>query len=248
MLDSPTWLTVTTKAAKLDPYVALLDICICIPRLLERTDKLSAPTSPSTPSHTSDIDTLLADAQALANRGLSWFTSFERDGQRYTRVPVSSMPGFSETFSETSTTEEDTSPFTTVYEFQTFGAGICYMIYWMSMLILQSNTFKVLRQFRTLTPQQLFVLDREIGAYADSICRSVPYNCRPATGYTARFGSLTPLVVARKYYEAKKMEKEVKWCERVYKGSRVPGLYEGKVPMEPLKGVQRLVQGSGKFI
>lgn len=235
MLDSPEWLTVTTRAARVDPYVALLDICICIPRLLERTDKLAAAGSPA-----ADIEKLIDDSQQLAGRAKAWFADLERSGPRYHKVDVGFMEGFLDICNDRT--------FDPVFDFHAFGAGICYLIYWMSMLILQSNTFKLLRQFRQLEPKQLFMWDREIGGYADCICRSVPYNTRPNTGYTARFGSMTPLVAARKYYEVKKAEKEVKWCEKVYHNSRVPGLYSTPIPMEPLKGVQKLVQNSDRYI
>lgn len=235
MLDAPEWLAVTAKSAKLDPYVALLDICICIPRLLERTDKLS--TSAQSPD---EVEKLINDSQQLASRGFEWFANFERDGPRYSKVDVSDMEGFLDICSDRT--------FDPVFEFTAFGAGICYMIYWMSMLILQSNTFRLLRQFRQLEPMQLYMWDRELGGYADCICRCVPYNCRKITGYTARFGSLTPLVVARKYFEAKKAQEQIAWCEKVYSNVRIPGLYSTPVPMEPLRGVQKLVQNSDRYI
>jgi len=235
MLDSPDWLAVTQTAAQQDPYVALQDVCICIPRLLERTDKLPA-TDPSQEA----IDELIKDSQALAARGYEWFTNFERDGPRYSRAPVAEMEGFLDICSDI--------VFDPVFEFHSFGAGICYLIYWMSMLIMQSNTFKLLRQHRQLQPRELFMWDRELSGYADNICRSVPYNCRPSIGYVAKFGSLTPLMVARKYFEAKKAEKELKWCMTVYQSARVPGLYSSPISMEPLKAVQRLAQNSNRYL
>ena len=89
MLDSPDWLAVTAKAAKFDPYVALLDVCIGIPRILERTDKLTAPgTSPEA------VEKLIDDSQKLASRGFQWFADFEKNGSRYTKVDVGDMDGF----------------------------------------------------------------------------------------------------------------------------------------------------------
>jgi hypothetical protein len=41
-------------------------------------------------------------------------------------------------------------------------------------------------------------------------------------------------------------EKEAKWCESVYLGARVPGLYSTPVPLEPLKAVKETVQGGDK--
>ncbi|CAI6337396.1 unnamed protein product [Periconia digitata] len=236
MLDSPAWLAVTEKSAKLDPYVALQDICICIPRILERTDKLANETD-----FQQSLDLLINDASKLAQRGFDWFASFEQGTPRYHNVDITQIEGFDDIIQGDRT-------FDPVFYFDTFGAGICYMIYWMSMLILQSNTFRLLRQHRKLEPKELFLWDRELSSYANSICRSVPFNCRPMTGSTARFGSLTPLVVARKYFEAKKAEKEQSWCEHVYQGARVPGLYSTPIPMEPLQGLQRLVQSSGRYL
>jgi hypothetical protein len=238
MLDSPEWLTVTVRAAKADPYVALQDICIGIPRLLERTDKLaSGSSSPS------NVDALIEDSQHLADRAFDWLSNFEKNGPRYDQVPPDHFPTFLAICRD--------RVFDPIFDFHYFGAGICYMIYWMSMLILQGNTFKLLRQHRQLEPKQLFMWDRQLGGYADASCRSVPYNCRPVTGYAAKFGSLTPLVVARKYFEMKGAQKEpeARWCESVYMGARVPGLYQTiHVPLDPMKGVKESVKGNDRFI
>lgn len=234
MLDSPEWLSVTAKAAKVDPYVALNDICICIPRLLERTDRLT--------SNPDDVDTLISDSQHLADRAFDWLSSFEKNGPRYDIVPIDTFSTFLDICAD--------RVFDPVFDFHYFGAGICYMIYWMSMLIMQGNTFKLLRQYRHLELKQLMMWDRQLSGYADSICRSIPYNCRPVTGYAAKFGSLTPLVVARKYFEIKgpSKEKEAKWCENVYLGARVPGLYQTPVPLEPLKNVKKTVEGNSRYL
>ena len=237
MLDSPEWLAVTVKAAKVDPYVALQDICIGIPRLLERTDRLARDGCSQ-----DEIDALIEDSEQLANRAFDWLSNFERNGPRYDQVGLDTFESFFAIC--------DDRVFDPVFDFHYFGAGICYMIYWMSMLIMQGNTFKLLRQYRQLEMKQLMMWDRQLGGYADSICRSIPYNCRPMTGYTAKFGSLTPLVVARKYYEVKgpSKEMEAKWCENVYMGARVPGLYQTPVPLEPLEAVKNTVKDNDRFI
>lgn len=234
MLDSPEWLAVTVKAAKVDPYVALQDICISIPRLLERSDRLSNGCSQA------EIDSLIDDSQNVANRAFEWLSNFEKHGPRYEKVDVAFMDGFLDICAN--------RVFDPVFDFHYFGAGICYMIYWMSMLIMQGNTFRLLRQYRQLELKQLMMWDRQLAGYADCICRSIPYNCRPTSGYTAKFGCLTPLVVARKYYEAKGVKKEAAWCEEVYMGARVPGLYQSPVPLEPLKEVKKTVKDSDRFI
>jgi hypothetical protein len=237
MLDSPEWLVVTVKAAKVDPYVALNDICIHIPRLLERTDRVARDAN-----FQSEIDTLISDSEKLANRAFDWLSNFEKNGPRYDQISLDTFDGFLTICAD--------RVFDPVYDFQYFGAGICYMIYWMSMLIMQGNTFKLLRQYRQLELKQLMMWDRQLGGYADAICRSIPYNCRPITGYAAKFGSLTPLVVARKYFEMKGPSKaiEAKWCEDVYMGARVPGLYQTPIPLEPLKAVKDTVKDSDRFI
>ncbi|KAF2448352.1 hypothetical protein P171DRAFT_353025 [Karstenula rhodostoma CBS 690.94] len=233
MLDTDEWMAVTAKAAKVDPYVGLIDICIRIPRLLERNDRLAAGDQQS-------ADKLIEDSLALASQAKQWFANFEKHGPRYTIADVDEFAGFPEICPDRT--------FDTAYNFYAFGAGICYMIYWMSLLILQSNTFKLLMQHRKLEPKDMYLWDRELGSYANSSCRCVPYNCRTDVGYVGRFGSLTPLVVARKYFEAKKMEKEIRWCEKVYENARIPGLYSTPMPMEPLKSMQRLVQQSDRYI
>ncbi|UPX21271.1 uncharacterized protein EKO05_0011462 [Ascochyta rabiei] len=238
LLDSPEWLAVTARAAKVDPYVALNDICICIPRLLERTDALGSPDSPA-----SALDSVISDAQALATRAFDWLSSFEKFGPRYDKVDISSMEAFLDTICADRV-------FDPVFNFHYFGAGICYMIYWMSMLILQSNTFKLLRTHGRLEPRQLHAWAQQLGGFADAICRSVPFHCRPQTGYTAKFGSLTPLVVARHFFEsAPGMQSKARWCADVYTAARVPGLYqETPVSLEPFEAVQSTVQGDKRFI
>ena len=233
MLDTPEWLAVTAKAAKVDPYVMLQDICICIPRLLERSDRLANGSA-------DDVSSVIADSQALAARGFEWLSSFEKPGPRYDVVDVERMEGMLVLCAE--------RVFDSVFEFHYFGAGICYMIYWMSMLILQSNTFALLRRHRALDVKQLMTWDRQLQGYADSICRSIPFHLQPMTGYTAKFGSLTPLVVARKYYEAKGAKRQADWCAAVYMASRVPGLYSEPVPLEPFKEVRATVGNSNRFI
>ncbi|CAN9297872.1 unnamed protein product [Alternaria alternata] len=235
MLDSPEWLAVTAKAAKVDPYVALNDICIHIPRLLERTDKIARPGCPQ-----EEIDTLIEDSQRVANRAFEWLSTFERNGPRYDMVDIASMEGFLDICAD--------RVFDPIFYFHYFGAGICYLIYNMSMLIMQGNTFKLLRQHRQLDIKQLYMWDRQLSSYADSICRSVPYNCRPVTGYTAKFGSLTPLMVARKYYEMKGAQTEAAWCGKVYMGARVPELYQAPIALEPFEEVKKTVQGNPRFI
>jgi hypothetical protein len=238
MLDSPEWLAVTARAARFDPYVALQDICIGIPRLLERTDRIAQVDDTQ-----KEVNSLIEDSEHLATRAFEWLSNFEKNGPRYDRVNLDEFESFLDICAD--------RVFDPVFDFHYFGAGICYMIYWMSMLIMQGNTFKLLRQYRQLELKQLMIWDRQLGGYADCICRSIPYNCRPMTGYTAKFGSLTPLVVARKYYEMKGPSKqtEAKWCETVYLGARVPGLYQTPVPLEPLKAVKETVDSNdSKFI
>jgi hypothetical protein len=235
MLDSPEWRAVTAKAARFDPYVALQDICISIPRVLERTDQLARGGT-----SLAQIDSLINDSEQLANRAFDWLSNFEKNGPRYDQVPIDTFETFFDICAD--------RVFDPVFDFHYFGAGICYMIYWMSMLIMQGNTFKLLRQHRQLELKQLMMWDRQLGGYADCICRSIPYNCRPITGYTAKFGSLTPLTVARKYFEMKGPSKavETKWCGDVYKGARVPGLYTTPENLDPFKAVKDTVDSTDK--
>ncbi len=62
--------------------------------------------------------------------------------------------------------------FDPVYDFHYFGAGICYMIYSMSMLILQSNTFKLLRQYRQLELKQLMSGTANLEAMQTQLCEA----------------------------------------------------------------------------
>ncbi|KAF2277064.1 uncharacterized protein EI97DRAFT_308006 [Westerdykella ornata] len=212
ILDSPEWLAVTANAAKTDPYVALIDICIGIPRILERTDQLA-----KSAASVEEFDKLIDDSQQLADRAFAWFAKFESNGPLYTKVPIDQMDGFLTYFND--------HTYDPVYHFKTFAIFTTLINYWMAMSILRSNTFGLVRRFRQLAPKQLLMWDRELSSYADNICRAVPYGVRRSAGYCGRFGTLTPLVVARKYYEAKKAAKEMAWCDKVFVGARVPGLY-----------------------
>ncbi|PSN74100.1 hypothetical protein BS50DRAFT_566988 [Corynespora cassiicola Philippines] len=251
MLDTEEWLSVTSKAAKVDPYVALLDIVIHIPRLLERTDALSraksSPTPPPDYNPAAALASLVQDSQALAARAFAWFASYERNGPRYNKAPLSSLPGFLAICND--------HTFDPIFHFRSFATGICYMIYWMSMLILQSNTFGLLMAAAkarggALEPKQLMLWDRELSGYADSMCRAVPFSCRPEAGYTGRFGTLTPLVAARKFFEKKGMQREIRWCEVAFYGTKVEGLYSYKpaIPIQPNMEFSRDVQGNKRYI
>ena len=188
-----------------------------------RTDKLERPDCPK-----EEIDSLIEDSQKVASRAFDWISNFERHGPRYNKVELASMDGFVDMC--------DDPVFDPVFEFHYFGAGICYEIYWTSMLIMQGNTFKLLQQYRQLEPKQLMTWGRQLESFADSICRGIPYNYRPNTGYAAKFGSLTPLIVARKYYEMTGATAAAAWCSKVYTRGRVPELYEA--PDNPLEDVR----------
>ncbi|KAF2477520.1 uncharacterized protein BDR25DRAFT_274717 [Lindgomyces ingoldianus] len=235
ILDSPEWLEVTSKAAKPDPWVYLMDLCICVPRLLERTDKLTRAAASA-----EEFEKVITDSQRLADRAFKWFAKFEKDGPRYTKVDVNSMTGFLQIC--------DDLTYDPVFAFNSWATSNTYLLYWMSMLILRSNNFLLVRKFHQLEPKQLYVWDRELSGYADCICRGVPFSCRPTAGYTGRFSTLTPLVVVRKYFEAKAAKKEAAWCERAYYGTKVPGLYSPPIPIEPLQGLIELVQSSQRYI
>ncbi|EMD85815.1 hypothetical protein COCC4DRAFT_180253 [Bipolaris maydis ATCC 48331] len=237
MLDTPEWMSVTAKAAKVDPYVALMDICVMVPRLLERTDKLSRPDCTQ-----EEIDSLIDDSQKVASDAFAWIADFERHGPRYNKVELESMEGFMDIC--------DDRVFDPVFDFHYFGAGICYLIYWSSMLIMQGNTFKLLRQYRKLEPKQLLMWSRQLNSFADSICRGVPYNYRVNTGYASKFGSLTPLMVARKYYEMVGEKAAVAWCTKVYKRGKVPELYQADENLDkyPLEDVKKTIKDDPRYI
>ncbi|KAF2270279.1 hypothetical protein CC78DRAFT_197711 [Lojkania enalia] len=235
ILDSPDWLEVTSRAAIADPWVSLMDICIRIPRLLERTDKLTR--AGGTPEQ---FENIIIDSQLLADRAFEWFANFERHGPLYDKVSISSFDGFSKIC--------DDLLFDPVFTFRSFAASTTYLLYWMSMLVMRSNSFLLVRKYQNLALNQLLAWDRELAGYADCICRGVPSSCRPSTGFTGRFSTLTPLVIAKKYFEAKKAKKEATWCEKAYYGTRVPGLYTPPIPIEPSPGMIQLVQNSQRYI
>ncbi|KAF2730650.1 hypothetical protein EJ04DRAFT_34818 [Polyplosphaeria fusca] len=235
IFDSPDWLQVTADAAKSDPWVALMDLCICIPRLLERTDKLTTLAGDA-----EQFEKIIVDSQLLADRLFEWIVSYEKDGPRYDKVDVETVEGFARLC--------DDDLYDPVFAFKTFAASTTYLLYWMSMLIMRSNSFLLVRKFHALEPKQLFLWDRELSEYADCICRAVPYSSRPSAGYTGRFSTLTPLVIAKKYFEAKGASKENEWCRKAYFGAQVPGLYTPPIPMEPLPSFVKLVQNSERYI
>jgi hypothetical protein len=235
ILDSPEWLAVTAKEAKTDAYVAMVDVTIHVPRILERTDKLGR--AGGTPE---DFEKIIMDSKLLATRGKEWLANFEKHGPNYTKVDA-------RTFDDSLGLANDLT-FDTVFNFNSFAASAAYLGYWMSMLILQSNTFGLVRKFHKLEPMQLYMWDQELSGYAYCICRGVPFSRRPEAGYTGRFGTLTPLVVARKYFEAKKATNEIAWCEKAYYGTKVDGLYSPPIPMRPGQKWTEFVQNSERYI
>ncbi|KAF2204259.1 hypothetical protein GQ43DRAFT_409806 [Delitschia confertaspora ATCC 74209] len=217
MLDTPSWLAITAETAKISSWVALMDICIQIPRLLERYDKLTQGSSPS-----SEFSTLLSDCNKLHQSSQAWFSSFEKNGiPHYSPVPISEIEGYSGI-------SYDGKSYKTVFKFTSFGTSNTYMLYWMSILILRSTMFTITRTLSTtlpLTPLQIYAWVSELDAYAHSICRGVPFSTRPAAGFTGRFATLGPLSVAQRYFAKVGNEKEAKWCEDAFLGTSVPGLY-----------------------
>jgi hypothetical protein len=215
MLDSPEWLAVTAQAVDNGPYVSLQDICIGIPRLLERTDRLA-----QTDNVQGEINLLIEDSEQLANRAFDWMATFERNGPRYDGVSL-------KTFDDFLTICAD-RVFDPVFYFHYPGADHCYLFYWMSMLFLEGNTSRLLSTHRQLDVNQMMIWNRRFRGYANSICCSVPYSHWPTNGYTARLGSLIPLMVARRYYHMRHPAKKIEetWCEKVLIGRSVPKLYE----------------------
>jgi len=236
MLDAPEWLAVTAQEATSDPWVALVDIIIHIPRVLERSDKLSREGASA-----DAFTTIITDSELIVARGREWLNMYENDRPRYTKVDVRTINGFLDTICDDLT-------FETVFNFDSWTASMVYLAYWMSMLILQSNAFLLVRKYRTLQPKELLLWNHELAGYADCICRGVPFSCRPEAGYTGRITTLTPLVVARKYFDAKGAKDEIAWCEKAYYGTKVPGLYTPPVPIQPSKGFREFVQRSENYV
>ncbi|KAF2652700.1 hypothetical protein K491DRAFT_33272 [Lophiostoma macrostomum CBS 122681] len=235
ILDSPEWLEVTRSAATTDPYVSLIDICIHVPRILERIDNLTNTRAP-----TEEFEKLIVDCELLAERAFHWHTEFFSDRPRYREV--------SPTFIEGCPAPIISDMYDPVFMFNTFADFTTLINYWMAMLVLRTNTFRLVRKFRKVEPKDLFLWDREMSDYADKICRSVPYGSRPAAGYSGRFGTLSPLVSAKLYFEAKNATKEAAWCEEVYYGTKVPGLYSPPVTMESDKALVNLLSRSSRYI
>ncbi|KAF2107172.1 hypothetical protein BDV96DRAFT_617014 [Lophiotrema nucula] len=234
ILDTPAWLAVTSRLSEPEPWISLMDLCICIPRLLHRTDKLEQ--NAGTPEQ---FDKLIVDSRLLADRLFEWFAIYEKNGPLYEVVPVASMDSFFKVYHDLL--------YHDAFAFRTFSALTIYLLYWMSMLIARSNTFRLDQKHRELDLKQLHDWDHELSGYAENICRSVPFGCSRKAGYTGRFSTMTPLMVAKKYYEVKGATKEATWCEKAYFGTKVPGLYTPPVPIEPLQSMVALVQ-SDRYI
>jgi hypothetical protein len=183
---------------------------------------------------------LILDCELLAERAFQWHALFFKDGSRYAEVSPDLVEGCPKPIIQDIL-------FDPVFLFNTFADFTTLINYWMAMLVLRTNTFGLVRRFRKLEPKQLFLWDREMSDYADKICRSVPYGSRPAAGYSGRFGTLSPLVSAKLYFQTKKATREAAWCEEVYYGTRVPGLYSPIVTMESDNAMSTFLSKSSRY-
>ncbi|KAF2003145.1 hypothetical protein P154DRAFT_111674 [Amniculicola lignicola CBS 123094] len=238
MLAAPEWIKVTSQEAQLDPWVAIMDACIQIPGILERTEK-AFRTGSSPP----ELEQILADSQRYASAARAQLAIFEKNGPQYSIVSIDTIPDF--------LTISNDRTYDPVFRFHSFAASTTYLLFWMGMLVLQSNALFVRQKLvlpLPLSPAEFTQWDEELSAYADSICRGVPYNAQRTSGYTGRFSTLTPLMIARRYFEARGMGNEVRWCEKAYYGTRVDGLYTPPLPIKPIKVLVEAARDSEKFI
>ncbi|OCK77176.1 hypothetical protein K432DRAFT_304821 [Lepidopterella palustris CBS 459.81] len=217
-LDEADWLQVTSEISKTDPWVALMDIAIEVPRLLESSDKLSAPTVPS-----KQVEAVLLKFLTLEQRMLTWLSAFHRNGLRYKIVDLDSIDMFTDMCND--------KTYKTAFSFPSYATANTYILCWTTMLVLKCNRSNINQKLHPMTTAQRSDLEQELYMYATLICQSIPFSCQPSAGSTGRFGTMLPLRFAREYFLSRGHSAEAAWCMKTYYGTRIRGLYQPSIPI-----------------
>ena len=210
----PKWLKVTEELAKQDPYVALYDIALQGPGILERFDTLSV--ADSIPA---DFAGLCRDICKHRTDLADWLQSHYVDKGKhlYSVVDVRDMQAFAHMCLDRT--------FQTVFLFDSVQICSQLQLYWISCLVLDFTLLATCRKFQK--SQQLSILRledftlrkeeeilRDLFVAGTNYCRSIPFCCEPDTASSGRIGTFL-LRITQSYFEQGGHCREFEWCRAV---------------------------------
>ena len=210
----PKWLKLTSDQAKRDPYVALYDITLQIPGVMERADAL--PISKANPTAIASVVQYISRLRFNLD---VWLHSFytQQQKQIYKIVDVSNMKEFSQLCMDRT--------FQTVFDFESIQICTQQQLRWISCLVLDFTLLAISRRFlgaecssglrlQDLTVRTQEDVERDLFVSATSYCRSVPYCCEPQTASVGRLGTFL-LRITQSYFEQSGRCREMEWCNSV---------------------------------
>ena len=233
----PQWLEVTKDLAHTDPYVALYDVALQIPGVLERADIISI--ADSIPA---DFAGLCRDICQLRADLADWLQSRHIDASRelYQIVDVRDMSEFSHLcFDRT---------FQTVFYFDSVQMCSQQQLYWISCLVLDFTLLAICRRFqvsetfprlrlRDFTDRTGEDIERDVFVAATSYCRTIPFCCEPESASVGRIGTFL-LRITQGYFEQCGHCREFEWCKAVRRmhestGNPLPKVNKAQSEDEP---------------
>lgn len=210
----PKWLALTTELGQADPYVALYDVVVQVPGVLERADSLS--TAESIPA---DFSGLCRDICQLRSDLEGWKEEKHVDvGREIHRIiDVRDMKEFAHMCLDRT--------FQTVFDFDSVNICSQFQLYWTSLLLLDFTLLSICRRFQVSEPFPRLQLEdfttrteedieRDLFVSATSYCRSIPFCCEPESASIGRIGTFL-LRITQSYFEQCGHCKELEWCKNV---------------------------------
>ena len=211
---APEWLKITEELAKHDQYVALYDITLQIPGVLERIDIL-----PSSNRHISEMFSICQELCQLRDQLRSWFGCFysKRSVEPCQVVLVRDMEEFASLCLDRT--------FQTVFSFDSVQSCSQQQLYWVCSLILDFQLLAIHQRLQSsalhhetalemLTSRSEQDIERDMFIAATSYCRSLPFCCEPEVASVGRVGTFL-LRIVQNYFEQRGHCRESEWCNAV---------------------------------
>jgi hypothetical protein len=232
VLAQPQWLRFAREEAKTDPFVALYNLALQIPGILERADSL-----PQTTEFLLDFRSLCKDAAIIRAELHAWHDRFYAQHRPHARnIAYGSCL---ETFNDLC---EDRT-FQTFYLFDSVESCSQHLVYYASCLLLDHTLLDVYsaHRHRTYLPPlgKFFAstkenIQRELYVSATSFCRSVPYCCDADVASLGRVASFLLRPVQR-YFDEYGYTRELEWTAAARSVLEI----DGRTPGSRSQGVTR---------
>lgn len=239
--DTPAWRAAAFRAPMHDSSVALFDITIRVPRLLQRSDELDL----TFPDSLQNVRDLLHDCERLEAEMRNWQTTFHnsartRGSEPYETVPIENFCTFSRLVTDR------TLP--TCHRFPNFMSGYLHSQFWVAMHYLRSTTKELREQRQNLDPSfqtdyttttsttagGVAVADEELNGYVFDLCRSIPHFVEPTSGTQGHIGIFLPLAVIMMHFKSRRNWKWCAWGLNVQNNVFSMGLRQPQVNQESL--------------